>query len=58
MLTFVSFEALSGLVRLYNFKQDPKKGAQRQDEQSLLLREALAVHEEHMSDKIGVSTVT
>lgn len=48
-LTF-SFEALSGLVRLYIFKQEPKMGAQWQDEQSLLPREAWAVHEERMSD--------
>lgn len=51
LLTFFSFEALSGLVRLCIFKQDLKMGAQRQHEQSLLPREAWAIHEERMSDK-------
>lgn len=51
LLTSFSFETLSGLFRLDIFERDPQMGMQRQAEQSLFLREAWAINEDHMADK-------
>lgn len=53
LLTSFSFEALSGLFRLDIFERAPPRGMQRQAEQSLFLREAWAINEDHMVDKGG-----
>lgn len=53
LLTFFSFEALSGLFRLDIFERAPQMGMQRQAEQALFLREAGAINKDHMADKGG-----